>query len=167
MHSVAYIGLGSNLNHPLKNIEFAIGALAQIAESSLISVSSLYQTAPVGFLAQPDFINAAAKLETGLLPQELLAQLQAIEQCAGRTRNGKKNQPRTLDLDLLLFDQQELCTPDLVIPHPRMQDRAFVLVPLFEIAPDLVIPPGIALKDWLERLPQSSSKVFNVKSSKP
>jgi 2-amino-4-hydroxy-6-hydroxymethyldihydropteridine diphosphokinase len=107
--------------------------------------SSLYRTTPVGYAAQPDFVNAVVELETELGPQELLGELMAIEQEFGRERAGAiKDGPRTLDLDLLLYGEQAIREPELVVPHPRLTERAFVLIPLCEIAPG-VIPAGQTL----------------------
>jgi 2-amino-4-hydroxy-6-hydroxymethyldihydropteridine diphosphokinase len=135
----AYIGLGSNLQNPVQQIENAILALQKLPETFVKAVSSLYQTKPVGWLDQPDFINAVCELHTELSAQVLLAHLLDIEQDQGRIRNGIKNQPRTLDLDLLLYGNEIIHESNLIIPHPRLQQRAFVLVPLLEIAPDLIL----------------------------
>jgi 2-amino-4-hydroxy-6-hydroxymethyldihydropteridine diphosphokinase len=137
-----YIALGSNLNHPISQLQTAIVALKQIAHSRIISVSRFYQTAAVGFIDQPDFINAVACLETTLSAQALLLALQKIENAQGRIRQ-QKNGPRTLDLDILLYGNETITEPKLTIPHPRMYERAFVLIPLLEIAPNLVLPNGI------------------------
>ncbi|TMG73797.1 MAG: 2-amino-4-hydroxy-6-hydroxymethyldihydropteridine diphosphokinase [Betaproteobacteria bacterium] len=135
----AYIGVGSNLEHPRAQVERALGELAELPRSRLLARSSLYRSAPLGYEAQPEFINAVARLDTELAAAELLAGLQAIEAEHGRRRSFA-NAPRSLDLDLLLFGEQRISGPELTVPHPRMHERAFVLVPLIEIAPDAQIP---------------------------
>ena len=135
----AYVALGANLGDPLATVRAAIEALRSLPRSQLIAASSLYRTAPVGLHNQPDFINAAAALETQLDPQQLLAELFAIEARFGRRRS-IPNAPRTLDLDLLLHGDSVSDDPQLTLPHPRMHLRAFVLAPLAEIAPRLSLP---------------------------
>lgn len=135
----AFIALGSNLENPVAQLQHAFGELEQLPETRLLSRSSLYRSAPVGRLDQPDFINAVACIETRLAPRALLQALLAIEQRHGRIRESL-NAPRTLDLDILLYDDLQYRDSDLIIPHPRMAQRAFVLQPLFEIAPDCRIP---------------------------
>jgi 2-amino-4-hydroxy-6-hydroxymethyldihydropteridine diphosphokinase len=134
--TVAYVGIGSNLDDPRAQVVRAIAELGQVPHTRLVRSSSLYRSAPVGYADQPDFINAVAQLETGLPAERLLAELQDIE-----ARHGRKlsfpNAPRTLDLDLLLFGEARLASATLTVPHPRMHQRAFVLRPLLEIAPDL------------------------------
>lgn len=137
--TLAYIALGANLGQTEDTLQAAIAALAQLPQSKFKVVSSLYRTAPVGLKNQPDFINAALALETDLSASALLAALFNIEQEFGRQRS-VPNAARTLDLDLLLYGEEVSADPALTLPHPRMQDRAFVLAPLHEIAPDLVIP---------------------------
>jgi len=135
----AYIGLGGNLDDPAARIRRAFSALARLPETRLAATSSLYRTAPVGYLDQPDFVNAVAVLETRLAPLALLDALLGLELDAGRER-AFRNAPRTLDLDLLVYGDLQLDHPRLVLPHPRMGSRAFVLEPLAEVAPELVIP---------------------------
>ena len=149
MHT-AFIGLGSNLGEPEARLRQALAALAALPQTQLVAASSLYRSAPVGFADQPDFINAVARLATGLAPQALLAALLGIEQRFGRERSFR-NAPRTLDLDLLLYDAQSIAEPGLAVPHPRMHQRAFVLAPLLEIAPDCIIPGVGPAADWLAR----------------
>lgn len=141
--SRAYIALGSNLQFPVHQILKAFDELDAIPRTQVIKKSSLYSTTPVGYEDQPDFINAVVELETKLDPEKLLTYLLAIENLHGR-RRPFPNAPRQLDLDLLLYDNLQMQTADLVIPHPRMHTRGFVLLPLAEIAPDLKIP-GSAL----------------------
>ena len=135
----AYIGIGSNLEDPRAQVAAALRELAELPRSRLVARSSLYRSAPLGYEAQPEFINAVARLDTELAAAELLARLQAIEAEHGRRRSFA-NAPRSLDLDLLLFGEQRISGPELTVPHPRMHERAFVLVPLIEIAPDAQIP---------------------------
>ena len=137
--TLAYVALGANLGNPLITVNAAIAALDSIAETRRVATSSLYRTAPVGLKNQPDFINAVVALDTRLTPQALLDQLFAIELRFGRQRS-VRNAPRTLDLDLLLHGSAVLATAALTLPHPRMHERAFVLAPLAEIAPQAVIP---------------------------
>jgi 2-amino-4-hydroxy-6-hydroxymethyldihydropteridine diphosphokinase len=134
--TVAYIGIGSNLGDPVRQVRAAFDALERLPQSRLVKKSSLYRTAPVGHADQPDFINAVAQLETGLSAERLLAELQALEARHGRARSFP-NAPRTLDLDVLLYGNAAIALPGLTVPHPRMHERAFVLKPLMEIAPEL------------------------------
>jgi 2-amino-4-hydroxy-6-hydroxymethyldihydropteridine diphosphokinase len=146
--SLAYIALGANLGDPAATLEAAFAALGELPASQLLRRSSLYRTAPIGLTAQPDFINAAAALATDLPPLALLDALQAIEREFGRRRE-IHNGPRTLDLDLLLYDARQIATPRLSVPHPRLHLRAFVLQPLSEIAPDLALPGRGSAAAWL------------------
>lgn len=135
----AYIALGSNLDHPARQIESGIDALARLPHSHLSARSSLWVTPPWGNAHQPDFINAVARLHTTLSATDLLEALLDIERHHGRRRLFR-NAPRTLDLDLLLYGDSLLDLPGLTLPHPRMHERPFVLVPLTEIDPTLQIP---------------------------
>ena len=137
--TVAYVGLGSNLQDPRRQIQSALAELDGMPHTRLVKQSSLYRTAPVGHVDQPDFVNAVAQLETGLPAERLLAELQEVEKRHGRARSFA-NAPRTLDLDILLFGELQMESEKLVVPHPRMHERAFVLEPLVEIAPEVVIP---------------------------
>lgn len=140
MMKQAFIALGSNLDNPQKQVEQAIHALSKLNKTRLIKQSSLYRTAPIDCVATaPDFINAVAEVETELSPQALLDAIHAIENTAGRERPFI-NAPRVLDCDLLLYENQTLNTEKLILPHPRMHTRGFVLLPLFEIAPHISIP---------------------------
>lgn len=136
---IAFVGLGSNLADPVVQVSHALDALDSLPQTSVLRRSSLYRSAPVGYLEQPDFINAVAQLETELAPRALLNALLALEHECGRTREFR-NAPRTLDLDVLLYDDLVHHEHGLTIPHPQMHLRAFVLQPLLEIAPDCVIP---------------------------
>jgi 2-amino-4-hydroxy-6-hydroxymethyldihydropteridine diphosphokinase len=134
-----FIGLGSNLADPQAQVSQALQELAALPQVRVVRCSSLYRSAPVGYLDQPDFVNAVAQLHTALTPRALLDALLALEQRCGRTREFI-NAPRTLDLDVLLYDDVQLHEHGLTIPHPQMHLRAFVLQPLLEIAPECVIP---------------------------
>jgi 2-amino-4-hydroxy-6-hydroxymethyldihydropteridine diphosphokinase len=133
------VALGGNLDDPPAQIRRALGALADLPTTRLVRRSSLYRNPPAGYRDQPDFVNAVAQIETQLGPRELLDQVLAIEQVHGRVR-AAPNGPRTLDLDILLYGDRTVHEPGLIIPHPRMHERAFVLVPLAEIAPDATLP---------------------------
>ena len=136
---LAYVGLGANLGDPAAALKAAQESLAVLPQTQLHRVSSIYRTAPVDALG-PDFLNAVAMLETCLAPDELLNELQRIEAEHGRERP-YRNAPRTLDLDLLLYGDATVASPRLTVPHPRLHERAFALVPLAEVAPaDLMIP---------------------------
>lgn len=137
--ATAYVGIGSNLGGPRRQIESALQELGRVAGTRVVRCSSLYRSAPLGHADQPDFLNAVARLDTGLGAEALLGELQAIERRHGRERSFA-NAPRTLDLDLLLHDAGTVSTPRLKLPHPRMHERAFVLAPLAEIAPDAEVP---------------------------
>jgi 2-amino-4-hydroxy-6-hydroxymethyldihydropteridine diphosphokinase len=136
---IAFVGLGSNLADPVEQVTHALAALDSLPQTRVVRRSSLYRSAPVGYLDQPDFINAVAQLETQLAPRALLDALLALEHECGRTREFR-NAPRTLDLDVLLYDDLVHHEHGLTVPHPQMHLRAFVLQPLLEIAPDCVIP---------------------------
>lgn len=146
--ATAYIALGANLGDPVATLEAAFAALEGLPESRLLARSALYRTAPIGLADQPEFINAAAQLETSLAPEALLDALLAIEQDFGRVRL-LRNGPRTLDLDILLYDAQIIETPRLSLPHPRLHLRAFVLYPLADLASDLSLPGRGTLAAWL------------------
>ena len=143
MKHVAFIGLGSNLADPKKQLLNAVDALNALPNTRLVRCSSLYLSAPVGYLDQPDFVNAVAELATDLSPRELLDALLALELQFGRTREFVYA-PRTLDLDVLLYDDLQHHEHGLTIPHPQLHLRAFVLQPLLEIAPAIAIP-GLGL----------------------
>ena len=146
--STAYVGLGSNLQQPLHQLLKAFDALSALPRTQMLARSSLYRSAPVGKIDQPDFVNAVAALRTGLAPGELLQAVLQLEAQQGRVRS-QPNAPRTLDLDLLLFDAQIIHQPGLDVPHPRMHERAFVLRPLLDIAPAVRIPGrGAARRHW-------------------
>lgn len=137
--ATAYVALGANLGRPAQQIRTALTELARLTDTRLVQASGFYRSAAAGHPDQPDYINAVARLRTALEPCELLDALLAIEHQHGRERTFK-NAPRTLDLDILLYDDLILNYPGLHLPHPRMHERAFVLAPLAEIAPDCRIP---------------------------
>jgi 2-amino-4-hydroxy-6-hydroxymethyldihydropteridine diphosphokinase len=137
----AYVALGSNLGDREKTIRGAIAELAASPSVEVVAVSSLVETEPVGYLDQPRFLNGAAALETGLPPRKLLDLLLAVERLFGRVREGVAAQgPRTLDLDLLLYEDLEIDEEGLQIPHPRLHERSFVLGPLVELDPAIQVP---------------------------
>ena len=144
----AFIALGSNLENPIQHVRQAFDELAKLPTTQLLVYSSLYRSAPVGRLDQPDFINAVAQIKTALTPHALLDALLAIEQQHGRIRE-TLNAPRTLDLDILMYDDLQCKEDDLTLPHPRMHQRAFVLQPLIEIYPDCYIPGQGAIAQLL------------------
>ncbi|MDB6061596.1 MAG: 2-amino-4-hydroxy-6-hydroxymethyldihydropteridine diphosphokinase [Verrucomicrobiaceae bacterium] len=147
-----FIGLGSNLNDPAKQIRAALAALSAHADIALTHSSSLYRNPAIGPGEQPDYLNAVAEVTTALKPLALLHALQAIETHQGRIRTIHWG-ARTLDLDLLLFGDETLATAELIVPHPHMTARNFVLYPLFEIAPELVLPDGTSLRALLDCCP--------------
>ena len=149
--TLAYVALGSNLGDPRQQLLDAMAALANLPGTRLLQRSRLYRTPPWGMLEQPPFINAAVELDTALSPHALLDALLAIERRAGRVR-AERNGPRTLDLDLLHVDGVQLDDPQLTLPHPRMAERAFVLLPLHDIAPTLRLPGQATVAELLARL---------------
>lgn len=147
----AYIGLGSNLDNPIRQVKTALEALGHLDSSEFQSASPLYRSAPVGPAGQPDYINAVAHIRTKLSPLSLLDELQAIEQSHQRVRSVHWG-PRTLDLDILLYGQNSVNSERLTIPHTHMLDRNFVLIPLFDINPDLVLPDGTKLSKIIAKI---------------
>lgn len=141
----AYIGLGSNLDDPARQLRGALAALAGLPGTRHFASSGLYRNPPMGPPGQPDYVNAAAGLLTTLPAAELLAALQAIEAAHGRQRGGIRWGPRTLDLDLLLYGALQLRSENLTLPHPGLTERPFVLIPLLEIAPGLRVPGGATI----------------------
>jgi 2-amino-4-hydroxy-6-hydroxymethyldihydropteridine diphosphokinase len=152
--STVYIGLGSNMDAPQDQLARAVCEIGELPETALKRVSSFYRTAPVGITDQAPFVNAVAELASALSPHELLKRLVAIELRHGRVRR-ERNGPRTLDLDILLCDTLVMDDALLTTPHPRMHERAFVLVPLVEIAPDVRIPGKGYARDCLAGLDRS------------
>ena len=149
--SAVFVGLGSNLEQPVQQLRRALGELSMLPGTELLQTSSFYETAPVGIVDQPMFINAVAMLRSRLSPHDFLRHLLAIEARHARVRN-EKNGPRTLDLDVLIFGGLRMDDDQLVTPHPRMHERAFVLVPLLEIAPEVKIPGKGAAREWLTKI---------------
>ena len=148
--ATAYLGLGSNLGHREANIKSALKMLGQ--GPRILEVSSLYETEPMGYKDQPWFLNLVCSIETDLSPQALLNLVKAIERNLGRKPTLRFG-PRPIDIDILFYDDLILDSPDVTIPHPRLLERAFVLVPLKEIAPDLVHPAsGLTIEELLARV---------------
>ncbi|CCJ91940.1 2-amino-4-hydroxy-6-hydroxymethyldihydropteridine diphosphokinase [Cronobacter turicensis] len=150
--TLAFIALGSNLAEPLSQVNNALAALARIPHSRIVATSSFYRTPPLGPQDQPDYLNAAVALETTLSAEALLDNTQRIELEQGRVRKAERWGPRTLDLDIMLFGDATINTERLTVPHYDMKNRAFMLLPLSEIAPALRFPDGERLADVLERL---------------
>jgi 2-amino-4-hydroxy-6-hydroxymethyldihydropteridine diphosphokinase len=138
--NTAFVGIGANLGDRERTLRLALRLLGDRDGVTVAAVSSLRETAPVGYLDQPSFVNGAARLETELSARELLRVLLDVERELGRDRSGPRFGPRTVDLDLLLYGEVELDEPGLVVPHPRLHERRFVLEPLAELAPGLVVP---------------------------
>jgi 2-amino-4-hydroxy-6-hydroxymethyldihydropteridine diphosphokinase len=139
--SAAFVGLGANLGEAARTLREALCELDALPDTRLLRASRLYRTPAWGVEAQPDFINAVAQLDTALDPRELLDALLALERAHGRDRARESRWgPRTLDLDLLLYGDRHIDEPGLRVPHPHLHERGFVLLPLAEIAPDLVVP---------------------------
>jgi 2-amino-4-hydroxy-6-hydroxymethyldihydropteridine diphosphokinase len=143
----AYVGLGANLGDRERTIRRAVELLPDV-----VAVSQLIETDPVGYVDQPRFLNGVAALETELPPRALLERLLEIERSLGRTRDGPRFGPRTIDLDLLLYGDEQIDEPGLTVPHPRMHERRFVLEPLAELAPDLIVPGGGPLAALMARV---------------
>lgn len=158
----AFVGLGSNVGDRLANLDCALARIKYIPETTVEKVSSFYETSPWGETGQDDFYNAVARLETGLEAGQLLQALLNIEIKLGRQR-GKKWGPREIDLDILLYGMEVIEEEGLQIPHPYLKQRLFVLAPLAEIAPDLVLPDGSKIIDILnERLNESAERVVKI-----
>ncbi len=132
--------MGSNVGSSGSVLNHAAELLSRLPETSVRALSPVYQTRPWGLADQPDFLNAVVEVATGLPPRELFAALQLIETQLGRVRDGERWGPRTIDLDLLVYADQVIDQPDLVVPHPHLHERAFVLVPLHDLSPSLVVP---------------------------
>ena len=157
MKKIVYLSLGSNLGDRQSNLRNAIGRLLELGD--VVEVSSLYETEPVEITDQPWFLNCAVAVRTELMPREFLAGILAIEKSMGRVRTQPKG-PRVIDIDILLFGQQTINTPELTVPHPAMTVRRFVLEPLAEIGPDVVYPTTKkTIRELLKALPQDGAKV--------
>ncbi|MGZ8928399.1 MAG: 2-amino-4-hydroxy-6-hydroxymethyldihydropteridine diphosphokinase [Methylobacter sp.] len=154
----AFIGLGSNLENPAEQIKSARTAITQIPGVRELAFSSLYHSPPMGPQDQPDYVNAVMCVATDLPPIDLLRRLQHIENNHGRVRKAERWGARTLDLDMLIYDDQLIEMPDLIVPHPGLAERAFVLYPLFEIAPQLIVPGKGHIVDLLAQCPMNGLK---------
>lgn len=152
--ALVYVGLGSNLCQPVEQIRRGVAAVADLAGCTLLACSEFYASSPMGPKDQPDYVNAVMSLESLLSPGSLLSELQAIESRQGRVRSGVRWGARTLDLDILMVGQEIIETADLVVPHIGIAERAFVLYPLAEIAPGVVIPGKGAIADLLQDCPK-------------
>lgn len=161
MAETVYVALGSNLREPQRQLHAAFDALARLPRTALLARSSLYRSAPVGYADQPDFVNAVAALRTALAPRALLDALLDMERAQGRVREFA-NAPRTLDLDIVLYGVRVIHEPGLTVPHPRMHERAFVLVPLAEIAPDAPVPGRGCVRDLLRGIDVASVTVVKA-----
>ncbi len=162
--TLVYIALGSNLASPLEQVQAAIRALGEIPHSRVVAVSSFYRTPPLGPQDQPDYLNAAVALETALPPETLLDHTQRIELQQGRVRKAERWGPRTLDLDIMLFGDAVINSERLTVPHYDMKNRGFMLWPLFEIAPDLHFPDGLALRAVLDNLGAEKARQLVIPS---
>lgn len=152
----AWIGLGSNLDGPVEQVRAGLDGLAALPRTNLDRASTLYRNPPMGPPDQPDYVNAVAELTTGLTARELMYELQAIEAGRGRERSGAQWGPRPLDLDLLVYGEHRIAEPDLVVPHPGVPERVFVLYPLAELAPDLEIPGYGRARALASQLPSNA-----------
>jgi 2-amino-4-hydroxy-6-hydroxymethyldihydropteridine diphosphokinase len=150
--TAAFVGVGANLGDREQAIRRALEALGARAGIAVVAASTLRETDPVGYLDQPRFLNGAAALETELTARELLESLLETERALGRSRDGPRYGPRTIDLDLLLYGDAEIDEPGLTIPHPRLHERRFVLEPLAELLPGLVVPGRGAVETLLAEL---------------
>jgi 2-amino-4-hydroxy-6-hydroxymethyldihydropteridine diphosphokinase len=148
----SYIGLGSNLGDREAFLRRALERLRAEPQIDVTAVSSVRETDPVGLVDQPRFLNAVARIETDLAPRDLLDRMLAAERALGRRRDGPRFGPRTIDLDLLVYGDEEIAEPGLIVPHPRLAERRFVLEPLHELDPSLVVPGCGRVSDLLSAL---------------
>ena len=163
MRHTVYISVGSNLGDKHANCQFGINSLAVTDGIRLVKQSPFYRTEPVGYEDQDWFINGVFCIETDLTPVELLKQMQSVQDRAGRKKSMVRNGPRTLDLDILMFDDQVVDTDTLLIPHPRMHERRFVLQPFCDISPDMIHPVlKKDMKTLLMQLPDNAQKVARL-----
>lgn len=158
----AYIGLGSNLDDPLAQIRRGFQALGKLPKTQVTAQSRLYESKPLGPVDQPDYINAVAAVDTCLIPRSLLSQLQQIEHCFGRLRTTRRWGPRILDLDILLYGDEIIDEPELMIPHPGLTQRDFVLYPLQDIDPQICIPGKAGIKELIRNCPAYGLHPINV-----
>lgn len=156
-----YIAIGSNLDSPLDQVNRAIAALRDIPQSRLVCHSAFYRTAPMGPAGQPDYLNLAVLLETTLTPHELLDATQAVELSQGRVRKDERWGPRTLDLDIMLFGDKVIHDERLTVPHYGLKEREFMLYPLAEIAPGLILPDGESLAAVIARTPENGLSLWS------
>ncbi len=163
MSDVVYVGLGSNMDNPQEQLQEAVKHIHNHEQVSVQTCSFLYESSPMGPQNQSNFINAVCQLNTSLTPIELLDFLQSVEQLHGRTRVGERWGPRTLDLDILLFNNLRMDNDRLTLPHYGMADREFVLVPLFEIAPDLIMQDGRRISVWVKECTLDGLKRLPIK----
>jgi len=159
-----YVGLGSNLADPRAQVERALRALAALPHTRLVQRSRLYRSVPWGRADQAEFVNAVVALQTELTPRELLEALLAIERAAGRARDATRWGPRVLDLDILVFGDRLIDEPGLHVPHPHLRERAFVLLPLAEMAPDLIVPGHGRVDDLARRIDASTCRPLEIAS---
>jgi 2-amino-4-hydroxy-6-hydroxymethyldihydropteridine diphosphokinase len=158
-----YLGLGSNTHNPPAQLEAAVAALRRLPTTHVRRLSPLYKSRAWGKTDQPDFLNMVVEIETILSPATLLHEVKQIEAAQGRTP-GERWGPRPVDIDILLYDKQEISTPSLVIPHPRIWERAFVLRPLVDLEPDLLSSDGTPISDLLKQEPITSQGVWPYKA---
>jgi 2-amino-4-hydroxy-6-hydroxymethyldihydropteridine diphosphokinase len=163
---ISYIGIGSNQADPINQAKQAISALKKLPETQLIISSSLYCSTPMGPQDQPDYINAVVQLDTQLSPLKLLDALQQIELTQGRVRKNNRWGPRTLDLDIILYGNQQINNARLIVPHYGMKVREFVLYPLLEIAADLVLPDGTVLSKLTTACDKNGLRICDTKGTK-
>jgi len=164
VEKTVYLSLGSNIGDREKNLRAAIAKLSELGE--IAAVSSFYETEPVDFTAQPWFLNCAVAIRTKLMPELFLSKIQMFEQQLGRRRIRPKG-PRNIDIDILLFDDSVISTPELQIPHPAMHERRFVLEPLAEIAPELQHPVlKKTVRELLQTLPRDTGQVKKASNAK-
>ncbi|GAA3582504.1 2-amino-4-hydroxy-6-hydroxymethyldihydropteridine diphosphokinase [Gibbsiella greigii] len=156
-----YVAIGSNQAQPLQQANAALEALAHIPQTRLIVCSSFYRTKPLGPQNQPDFLNAVVALDTRLPAEQLLDHTQHIELNQGRVRKDERWGPRTLDLDMLLYGDNQIATERLTVPHYGLKEREFMLYPLAEIAPALVLPDGTPLTECLKRVPRNGMQLWH------
>ncbi|CAM3770916.1 2-amino-4-hydroxy-6-hydroxymethyldihydropteridine diphosphokinase [Rheinheimera salexigens] len=150
-----FIGLGANLAQPIVQLQQALSAIQALPNTKLVDASAFYGSKPMGPQDQPDYVNAVVAIDTELAAEALLDHLQQIEQQQGRQRKANRWGPRTLDLDILLYGQQIISTERLTVPHYGLSQREFVLYPLAEIAPELILPDGTVLQHLLTQVPKN------------
>ena len=151
--ALCYIGLGANLNDPIGQVKTALEELAKLDHCRLVASSKIYISKPMGPADQPDYVNAVALLDTSLSPHQVFDHTCTIELNHGRVRNGEHWGPRTLDLDILLYDQQEIKDDTLTVPHYGLKEREFVIYPLLDITPDLILPCGTEVQSLTKSVP--------------